>query len=148
MLESVGERDIVKQFFRDRPDLRPCCILDVWKSAAGHHYVGIVVSFIDTDWQMWAVTIAVKPVLVSHTSENIKNFVTDVLNEYHIIPQCFVADNTANQVLANDLLAEWSNEAAAAAMLAENRAYGESDDDDSNLKDIFPDEDILDKVLV
>lgn len=146
MLESVEEREMVKQFFRDRPDLRPCCILDVWKSAAGDHYVGIVVSFIDTDWQMWAVTIAVKPIRVSHTSENVKVLVTEVMNDYHIIPQCFVADNAANQVRANDLLAVWSNEAAA-AMVAENHADGPSDDDDSDLKDVYPDGDILDKVL-
>lgn len=37
------------------------------------------------------------------------------LDEFGIIPQSYVADNTTNHVRANDLLADWSNELAAAA---------------------------------
>lgn len=152
MLVSAEERETVKNYFRAHPELRPCCILDVWKSAAGDHYVGIVVSFIDDGWRMWAVTLAVKHIRVAHTSDNIKSLVTDVLDEFHIIPQCFVADNTANQVRANDLLADWSNEASTAVVAAqgENRASSPDsapdDNDEDHFKDVYPDEDVLNQV--
>jgi hypothetical protein len=59
---------------------------------------------------MWAVTLAVKRISTSHSAENIKEMVTKVLEKFSINPQCYVADNASNQVLANDLLANWSNE--------------------------------------
>lgn len=49
MLAHVEERELLMAYFRARPSLRPCCILDLWKSSAGHHYVGIVAAFIDED---------------------------------------------------------------------------------------------------
>lgn len=67
-------------------------------------------TFIDKNWKMWAVTLAVKRISTSHSAENIKNMVTQVLEEFSINPQCYVADNASNQVLANELLANWSNE--------------------------------------
>lgn len=103
-------------------------MLDLWKSIAGEHYLGVTVSFIDEDWTMRAIALAVRPVLVSHTSSNIKDLTTSVLQEFGIVPQCYVADNASNQVLANDLLADWSNEKSALAR-------GDTLKDDDSIED-------------
>lgn len=148
-MRCFGEQiALIKKYFLDRPTLRPCCILDVWKSAAGDHYVGIVVNFIDDEWNSWAITLAVRPLTVSHTAENVKSIVTDVLAEFAINPQCYVADNAANQVRANDLLADWSNEMAEVMANApnENAICNDEDDDDDDDVDVFPDAAVLESV--
>lgn len=53
-------------------DLRPAAVVDLWQDRCGRHYVGLSITFIDNDWKMWAITLAVKPFPESHTSENIK----------------------------------------------------------------------------
>lgn len=63
----------------------------------GQHYIGLSISFID-DWKLWAVCLSIKPIFNSHTSENIKMDVIKVLDSFKIVPQCYVADNAANQV--------------------------------------------------
>ena len=93
-------------------DVRPCCILDLWKARNRRHYLGVAVTFIDKQWKMWAVTLFVKQIDSSHTSLNIKTMVVNELEKLHINPQCYVADNASNQVLANDLLADWSDAVA------------------------------------
>jgi hypothetical protein len=51
------------------------------------------------DWKIWPVSLSIKPITISHTAENIKSEVTEVLGYYNIVPQCFVADNASNQVV-------------------------------------------------
>lgn len=154
MVAYGEEKEMIVEYFRRRPDLRPCCILDVWKSTAGDHYVGIVAHFISEEWECWAVTLGVKPIRVAHTSENIKSLVTEVLNEFHIVPQCYVADNCANQVLANDMLADWSNSTAAVLREQQRAVQAESalpteadnDSDDDNFIETTPDSDFFSMV--
>lgn len=35
--------------------------------------------------------------------------VRSVLEEYNVVPICFVSDNASNCVLSNDMLADWAN---------------------------------------
>jgi hypothetical protein len=99
---------MLKGYF-DSLAVRPCCILDLWKAANHQHYLGVAVTFIDEDWRMWAVTLFVKRIESSHTAFNIKEMVISELIKLNINPQCYVADNAANQVLANNYLANWSD---------------------------------------
>lgn len=90
-----------------------------------------------------------KLIKIAHTSENIKALVTKVLVEFGIVPQCFVANNTANQVKANDLLADWNNDQAAAIALQRANSddimeVGNVDEDD--LVSVFPDVAIVQNV--
>ena len=69
VISSFSEQELlIRRYFKERPGLRPCCMLDLWKSIAGEHYLGIALSFIDEDWTMWAIALAVRPILESHTS--------------------------------------------------------------------------------
>lgn len=100
---------------------------------------------------MCTVTLAVRRIKDAHTSVNIRTLVTDVLDEFRLIPQCYVADNTANQVLANDLLADWSNELAAAAIERERNATDDADaadgENEDDFGDIVADEKFMNRVL-
>lgn len=135
LLNFKQQQALVRAYFAARRGLRPCAILDLWKSAGGQHYLGIALSFIDEEWRQWAIALAVPPVNTAHTSENIHELVTSVLDEFNIVPQCFVADNTASQVRANDLLADWANSKEA-----------DADSDSEDIVLIEPDEDLLEKV--
>ena len=103
------EEKMLKEYFASNPDLIFACCLDLWKSKAGDHYLGIVVLFITEDWQLMSSCLGVKRIKETHTAAHIKEMTVAVLTSFNIVPKCFVADNASNQVLCNDLLADWSN---------------------------------------
>jgi hypothetical protein len=59
-------RDFVATFPR-----RPGCMMDLWKDRMGNHYLGIALSFMTTDWKLFAVTISLKRFNSAHTAMNI-----------------------------------------------------------------------------
>jgi hypothetical protein len=64
-------------------------VLDLWKALNQVHYLGIGLTFIDSDWKLWAITLAVRPLRLEHTATNIKEMVAEILDEFKIIPICF-----------------------------------------------------------
>ena len=108
----------MRKYFESNPHLVFACCLDLWKSRAGDHYLGIVVLFITDDWKLLNTCLAVKQIKATHTAVRIQEMTTAVLDSYKIVPKCFVADNASNQVLCNDLLADWSNEAGLGILTA------------------------------
>jgi hypothetical protein len=108
MKEWQDQTELTQKYFQQL-DVRPCCILDLWKARNRQHYLGVAVAFIDDNWKTWAVTLFVKQIVSTHTSQNIKTMVVTELEKLHINPQCYVADNASNQVRANNLLADWSD---------------------------------------
>ena len=85
-------------------------MLDLWKGGNHKDFLGVVVAFITEDWQYHTVAVGLEEVEDSHTSDHIYRITKRILNECGITPLCYVADNASNQVKANDLLADWSND--------------------------------------
>lgn len=103
------EEEAIKQFFQSNQHLVYACCLDLWKSRAKQHYLGVVVQFITGDWQLMKVCLGVKHINVSHTAQHIFDATTKLLTEFGVTPSCYVADNASNQVLCNTKLADWSD---------------------------------------
>lgn len=106
----------MKRFFASNQHLVYACCLDLWKSRAKEHYLGIVVIFITDDWQLLKACLAVNHVKVSHTAQNIFDATTKVLSDFKVSPACYVADNASNQVLCNSKLADWSDSIGSGAV--------------------------------
>lgn len=88
----------------------------MWKGRNGQHYLGISVLWITQDWRMLSAALAIKAFSVNHTAANIVEVTIGVLEDFGIQPVCFVADNASNQVRANDLLADWTNELSSTSL--------------------------------
>ena len=99
---------MIKAFFVSFPDTIVACCLDLWKSRASEHFLGVIINFITDDWKMHSAALALLKVTERHTAQNIKDMTTDVLSKYEVVPSCYIADNASNQVLSNKALAEWS----------------------------------------
>lgn len=109
MKQDQKETGMILEYFLAFPETNVACCLDLWKSRAGQHYLGVVVTFITLDWKMQSVCLGMIHVEERHTAENITALTQNILKKYNIIPFCYVADNATNQVLSNDLLADWSD---------------------------------------
>jgi len=117
MLLYDEEEQAMKDYFAQNTDLVYACCLDLWKSRVGDHFLGICTNFITEDWKMMNLCLAVKQITRRHTADIIRESTVEVLDNYGIVPKCFVADNASNQVLCNNLLADWSDEAGCLGML-------------------------------
>jgi hypothetical protein len=53
-------------------DVRPGCMMDLWKDRVGNHFLGVSISFICKDWTMHVVQLAILYFKGSHTAERIK----------------------------------------------------------------------------
>ena len=140
------EDALMRKFFSENPQTTYACCLDLWKSRAGHHYLGIVLNFITYDWRLHHATLAVKHIAESHTSANIYDSTTAVLKSYGVTPKCYVADNASNQVLCNELLADWSDHGvchARSSLLILTIAARKPRTDEEELE---PNQDVFEKV--
>lgn len=111
------EMEAMKEYFAENSGLVFACCLDLWKSRAGDHYLGVVVLFITEDWRLMNVCLSVKHITDRHTARLIYEMTTEVLDNFGILPKCFCADNASNQVLCNDLLADWSDASGVGILL-------------------------------
>ena len=74
-------------------------MVDLWKSKAGDHFIGIILLWLDENFSYHTCTLRVLPITVRHTAKNISDLVMGVLGEFFVVPSLFVADNASNQVL-------------------------------------------------
>lgn len=101
---------MIKQYFVSFPDTISACCLDLWKSRASTHFLGVILNFITEDWKMHNVALSLLAVTERHTADIIKEMTTRVLDDFGVVPSCFVADSASNQVLSNEKLAHWSDQ--------------------------------------
>lgn len=73
-------------------------MLDMWKSSAGHHYIGIVILWLDHNFKMRSAVLRVLKMDTAHTSANISADVHETLDDFFLVPSLFVGDNASNQV--------------------------------------------------
>jgi len=50
----------------------PAAILDLWKDISGIHYLGITLVYLDNNWVMQVILLALEPLEFSLTAETIK----------------------------------------------------------------------------
>ena len=71
---------------------------DIWTSPNGYVLVGIVSHFVDNDYQVRAILLAIREVYGEHTGENVGQTVVDVIREFQTESElgAFVLDNAGN----------------------------------------------------
>ena len=56
--------------------------MDSWTSIANQPYLGVTAHFIDANWQLRSVVIAMRYVQKSQTSDELYNLILEILNEW------------------------------------------------------------------
>ncbi len=71
---------------------------DIWTSSNGYALVGIVSHFVDDDYQVRTILLAIREVYGEHTGENVDQTVVDVIREFQAESGlgAFVLDNASN----------------------------------------------------
>ncbi len=75
---------------------------DIWTSPNGYTLVGIVSHFVDDDYQVRAILLAIREVCGEHSGENVGQTVVDVIREFQTESElgAFVLDNAGNNDIA------------------------------------------------
>jgi hypothetical protein len=92
---------------------------DLWTSRRNDGYIGVTISWIDLEMQLHEALIGIELLPNPHTSENIKNCLNTILENWNLKDKCFAAttDNGANVKKAISLMNRVENIGCAAHTL-------------------------------
>ena len=57
---------------------------DIWSSRAMHSYMGVTIHFIDANFCLRSYLLDVKELLDNHTGENIAEYLSEIMNDWHL----------------------------------------------------------------